>query len=82
MQNFIKRASPRIIEVVFEEIKHDILRLMKDDYGNYFCKELVGHLSTPQRTAVLKMVEGDDFMDISCSPKGTHSLQTLIRSIT
>ncbi len=59
---------------------HSIHKLMVDQYGNYFCQKLLQSASQEQRLKILSVLH-DNIVMISCSKKGTHSLQCLIEMI-
>lgn len=55
---------------------------MTDNYGNYFCTQLIQYLQTHQRIHFLEKIKGQHFVDISCNKKGTYTLQTIIGVVT
>ena len=55
---------------------------MLDNYGNYFCSELIRYLKEHQRIHFLKQIKGKKFIDISCNNRGTWALQTIILAVT
>lgn len=55
---------------------------MTDNYGNYFCSELIKFLQVHQRLHFLRQIKGQKFIDISCNNRGTWALQTIIVAVT
>ena len=55
---------------------------MVDNYGNYFCSELIRYLKEHQRFQFLKQIKGKKFIEISCNNRGTWALQTIILAVT
>ena len=55
---------------------------MTDNYGNYFCSELINYLQPQQRIHFLKQIKGQQFIDISCNSRGTWALQNIIYAAT
>ena len=55
---------------------------MTDNYGNYFCSELINHLQVHQRIHFLEQIKGEKFIEISCNNRGTWALQNIIYKAT
>ena len=55
---------------------------MTDNYGNYFCSELIRYLQVHQRIHFLLQIKGQKFVDISCNSRGTWALQNIIYAAT
>jgi hypothetical protein len=53
---------------------------MVDNYGNYFCQNLLQSCSGDQRLAILKGI-GDKFIEICCDRKGTHTIQKMFELV-
>jgi hypothetical protein len=51
--------------------------LMSDSYGNYFCQTLIRTVGIELRLKLLRALK-KDFIDVSCSKVGTHSMQRLV----
>ena len=55
---------------------------MTDNYGNYFCSELIKYLQVHQRIHFLEQIKGRKFVEISCNSRGTWALQNIIYFVT
>ena len=53
-----------------------------DNYGNYFCSQLIENLQVHQRIRFLKQIKGQKFIEISCNNRGTYALQNIIQLVT
>lgn len=51
--------------------------MMSDSYGNYFCQTLVRTVGIEQRLKLLRALKLN-FVEVSCSVVGTHSMQRLV----
>lgn len=56
--------------------------MMTDNYGNYFCSELIKYLQVHQRIHFMKQIKGKKFIEISCNNRGTYTLQNIIYAVT
>ncbi|CAG9317960.1 unnamed protein product [Blepharisma stoltei] len=77
-QQFIARSRPEEIEHIVEVVSPHLGELMSDLYGNYMCQTLFQSCSARQRLTLLNGMK-DDLISVSKNPRGTHSLQTVIR---
>jgi len=71
-----------LIDKIIDEIDGRLPDLMTDNYGNYFCSELIRYLQVHQRIHFLLQIKGQKFVDISCNSRGTWALQNIIYAAT
>lgn len=82
MQEFIKKeANLDTIDRIIDRIQNDFGKLMIDQYGNYFCQNLLRTVSPKNRLKILTFL-GPDFVNVSCHHVGTHSMQRLLEIVT
>ena len=82
MQDFIKKeANPESINKIIDRILLDFGKLMVDQYGNYFCQNVLRSVSPQSRLKILKTL-GPEIMSLSCNEVGTHSMQRLFEIVT
>ena len=55
--------------------------MMIDNYGNYFCSQLLAICSSDQRLRILNTIE-KHFIHICKSKKGTHAVQRMFELTT
>lgn len=82
LQDHLSKAKQTLINKIIDKIEDHLADLMMDNYGNYFCSELIKYLQVHQRILFLKKIKGDKFIKISCNNRGTWALQTIIYSVT
>ena len=82
LQDLIKNAEQPLIDMIIAQIEDQFSDLMSNDYGNFFCKDLISKLDDGQRIRILRSVKGQKLIDISCNKNGTYSIQKIIESIT
>ena len=54
---------------------------MVDQYGNYFCQNVLRSISPQSRLKILKAL-APEIVNLSCSDVGTHSMQRLFEIVT
>jgi len=54
LQEHLQKAKQSLINRIIEQIKGSLAELMTDNYGNYFCSELIKYLQVHQRIEFLK----------------------------
>ncbi len=82
LQEHLSKAKQSLINKIIDQIEGHLADLMMDNYGNYFCSELIKYLQVHQRIQFLKQIKGQKFIDISCNNRGTWALQTIIYAVT
>eukprot|EP00347_Sterkiella_histriomuscorum_P024135 403332189 len=77
LQRLLDNANPQIVQFLLDEIQSHLPMVMVDNYGNYFCQELLINCSSAQRMQILERISVD-FVAICCNKKGTHTIQKFI----
>jgi hypothetical protein len=75
------KAKVGMIDFLVNDIGHDFSHIMVDNYGNYFCQRLLSSCSGEQRVQILKLIE-NDFLFICTDKRGTHTIQTIIDTLS
>lgn len=82
LQRKFDEGGAQTIAYVFSEIVDNIVRLMKDPFGNYLIQKLLDRCSEDQRTEVVKAVaEKGELVAIALSTHGTRAVQKLIETL-
>jgi hypothetical protein len=82
MQEFIKKdANPESFKKIIDRILLEFSKLMVDQYGNYFCQNVLRSISPESRLKILKTL-GPEIVSLSCNEVGTHSMQRLFEIVT
>jgi len=81
LQKQITKGQGQVVQFFLSEIQETLSDLMMDNYGNYFCQKLLSACTSEQRLIVLQIIQ-EQFINICCNKKGTHSIQQIIDLIT
>lgn len=79
-QNFLKKTPCDIIHLIFTEIKTNLVEIMCDFYGNYFCKKFFGALNKKDRIDFITSIKGY-FVKLSFDNVGTFPIQGIIEQV-
>ena len=74
LQDHLCKSKQVLINKIIDQIKGNLADLMIDNYGNYFCSELIKYLQVHQRIQFLQQIKGQKFIDIACNNRGTWTL--------
>ena len=81
MKNKILSEPNYANEILFPQIKNDLVDLSCHNYGNYFLQEFLDIISFENLNTFLDLIS-KDFIKISISPHGTRVIQKLIDKIS
>ena len=82
LQSHLQKSKQSLINKIISQIEENLADLMMDNYGNYFCSELIKYLQVHQRIQFLQLIKGQKFIDIACNNRGTWTLQNIIYAVT
>ena len=80
-QNYLKTTQSAIIHLIYAEIRNNIIDIMCDSYGNYFCKKFFISLSKKDRMDYINTIK-PYFINLSFDTVATFPIQAIIEQIT
>ena len=80
-QNYLKTTQSDIIHLIYAEIRNNIIDIMCDSYGNYFCKKFFISLSKKDRMDYINTIK-PYFINLSFDTVATFPIQAIIEQIT
>ena len=81
MENYLCTHKSSNIEILIYLLnKEGLTRLMKHKFGNYFIQEIIRDTKYPQIKLILELIS-HNFVEISESNSGTHTIQTLLDKV-
>ena len=81
MENYLCTHKSSNIEILIYLLnKEGLTRLMKHKFGNYFIQEIIRDAKYPQIKMILELIS-HNFVEISESNSGTHTIQTLLDKV-
>jgi hypothetical protein len=81
LQKEMTKAKVGLIDFLVNDIGKDFPWIMVDNYGNYFCQRLLSSCSGEQRVQILRLIQSD-FISICTDKRGTHTIQTIIDTLS
>ena len=81
MENYLSNHKNGSIEIfIYLLNKEGLTKLMKHKFGNYFIQEIIRDANYPQIKLILELIS-NNFVEISESNSGTHTIQTLLEKV-
>ena len=81
MENYLNYHKKNNIEILIYLLnKEGLTKLMKHKFGNYFIQEIIRDAKYPQIKMILELIS-HNFVEISESNSGTHTIQTLLDKV-
>ena len=81
MQSYLSNHKSSNIEILIYLLnKEGLTKLMKHKFGNYFIQEIIRDANYPQIKLILELIR-NNFVEISESNSGTHTIQTLLEKV-
>ncbi|XP_039041454.1 putative pumilio homolog 7, chloroplastic [Hibiscus syriacus] len=83
LQRIFDEGSYLDVQIIFNEIIHNIVELMMDPFGNYLVQKLLDVCTEEQRLQIVLMVtkEAGQLVRISLNTHGTRVVQRLIETL-
>jgi hypothetical protein len=81
LQRQLLKGNPIVVNAILEEMEQDVVQLMCDAYGNYFCSQAFQACSLRHRKRLLEKLE-PQLAATACDKRGTHALQAFIGFLT
>ena len=81
MESYLSNHKSSNIEILIYLLnKEGLTKLMKHKFGNYFIQEIIRDANYPQIKLILELIS-NNFVEISESNSGTHTIQTLLEKV-
>lgn len=81
MIKLIEKYPSECVTITIDMLNTNLITIMKDCSGNYFCQKLIQHSNPTQIYKIIDYIK-ESFVSIAEDYQGTHVLQALIQKIT
>lgn len=81
VERYLKKCDKKCIDLLLDKIKHNLVSIMTDIYGNYFIQKIF-KLSDKEQIKLITLSIQSDYVKIAKDPSGTYVLQKLLDTVT